>query len=186
MAQRERVANKIVDVDAGTVRFDFLGKPDADGKRPVVNSITVRPSDFPAEIQKRFLLNGVAQKLGDSYADSEDGTPFENVKALIDQLMGGTWAARGEGGQRTSYLLRAVMEATGADEEQVRKTLDSLSNEDKKKLSSDPAVAPIIARMKAEDAAKRAQSLAESTKGKESILSQFVKGGAAKGNKKGA
>lgn len=189
---RERVANKIVDFEKGTVTFQFLGKAlTADGKRPVTSTIVVDPAKFPAAIQKRFTLNGVAQKLGDSYADSEDGTPVDNVKELIERLMKGDWASRGGGGERTSYLLRALVNLHDGKhgklpkltEEQIRGWLDQQSDETKKGLQTqDGPVKAEIERMKAEDAAKRAAATAEGAKGKEFVspLAGLVKGNATK------
>lgn len=195
---RERVANKRHDIENGVAFFDFLGKANAEGKRPVMKTLTCPVSEigFTAAgwkalgpVARHLVINGIHQKVGDSYADSAgEGTPFDNASDMWGQLKAGTWAQRGGGGERSSYLLRALCELydgkhKGFDkftEEEIRDYLEGLSDAEKKALPANAAVAPIIARMKAEDATAKATAAADAAKGKAPVspLAGLVKKGA--------
>lgn len=179
---RERVSKKSFNVDTGEGKIEFLGKANAEGKRSVTNTLFFTAADFGvardvyaklSPVARHTIGNGAMQKLGDAYADSEDGTPFDNAKSLLEQVKAGTWATRGGGGERTSYLIRAMVELYDGkhkgfekmEEAELREWLDSQSDEIRKALPGDASLAPIIARMKREDAEKREKEVAAAVKG---------------------
>lgn len=191
---RERVANKKFDVNTGVLSIEFLGKAGSDGKRPITETVKATAQDFgvPKEVYDKLPTvarqtfgNGMSQKLGDAYADSEDGSPAQNVKELLSQIKGGTWAQRGGGGERTSFLLQALVEVTKQDESTVRSFLDGLSDEQRKELPKDPQVEPVIARLRREAAAKaeaeaKQRAATAGAAGKPSLLAGLVKATAKK------
>lgn len=188
---RERVADKVIDLEKKTVTFKFFdrSKPvGADGKRPYLPSpLVIEYLKYPTKIRENNEAMGVAQKIGDSYADSDDGTPYENALAMHQQLMDGVWAQRGGGGERLSLLIRALVEVTKQPEETVRTYLEGLTAEQRKSLPDDPQVAPVMARIKADDATKKAAEAAEKAKGQKpaegNLLAGLLK---AAGNKPAA
>lgn len=184
---RLRVADKVIDLENKTVTFKFFdqAKPvGADGKRPYLPSpLVIHYTKYPPKIRENNEAMGVAQKVGDSYADSDDGTPEENARAMHQQLMDGIWAQRGGGGERLSLLIRALVEVTKQAEEAVRTWLDGLTKEQRQSLPDDPQIAPVMARLKVEDAQKKAAEVAEKTKGAKpaegNLLAGLIKAGQA-------
>lgn len=150
---------KSINVEARTVSFD-----DEAG-----NVQTFELDKVSDEIRVRLALHGASQKVGDSYAgagDSADPTAYANeaVKDTIAQLLAGEWRVGGGGGPRVSDLAQALSRISGESVEAVTEKLSKAGDEEKKNLRKHPQVAAILAAIKAENAAKRAATLAEKAK----------------------
>lgn len=106
----------------------------------------------------RAAQHGLDQKLGDDFAgvaDIEDC--IEAFEQMAERLQAGEWTAPAAAGSASgvSLLAAALMELTGKTKEQVRDALKALTPKVKSALSEDPAVAPIIGRIKAERESRR-------------------------------
>lgn len=154
------------------VRFAFKGGHAED----------VYLGDLPEEIQTCCGIHGLAQGLGDAYASSEGNvdTAIEKFQAKLELYQAGTWAeSGGGGGPRISVLLEAigrVLSDAGkapTDEEQAARRTRLGADEDYRKASAaNPLVAAAVAKINAENAAKRAKDLMAKAKGEpESDLS---------------
>ncbi len=97
MAERKRVATKLVNAEHGTVTFKAV----ADGK-----TFVAELSKLPQPMIHRLALHGIAQKLGDTYADGDN--PIAGVTAAFQSLLSGEWSQRGEAGPRDSIFLEAL------------------------------------------------------------------------------
>lgn len=148
-----------VDAEAGTVEFMVQGE------QPIV----LRLSDLDDEIVRMAALHGLKQKVGDAGALSRDpetgrsATPaakYAAMRTVADRLMGDdgepSWNARagdagaGEGG----LLVEALVRVTGQDRDTVRETVAAWDKATQAAMRGDAAVAPVIAEIKAERAAK--------------------------------
>lgn len=150
------MTKKTVNVEAGTVGFDF-----ENGKTASFDLGAVSP-----EILRRLALHGASQKIGDSYAgagESADPAAYAEaaVTETIAQLVAGDWRVTGTGGPRVSDLAAALSRMNGETIEAVTEKLAKATEEQKKALRKHPQVAAILAAIKAENAAKRASKLAE-------------------------
>lgn len=96
---KNRVCKKVIDVNAKTISFTDLTKPD--GK-----TFVAELTKLPNPMQLRAMLHGISQKLGDTYADGDD--PIAGVTAAFNSLVDGEWSQRGESGPRDSILLEAL------------------------------------------------------------------------------
>lgn len=110
-----------------------------------------------------FALHGAEQKLGDEISGMKD-KPLEDVIETIDQLMqrlstgpDGWNKERESGGMAgASVLARALVQVTGQPIETVRAYLNSLDNKVKLALRESDEVKPVIQKLEAEAAARRA------------------------------
>lgn len=147
-----RKISREVNPEAGTIKFLV------EGKDPILVSL-----DDVAQLARRLALHGLSQKIGDSAAGAE--TTDEAYKALQDttaDLMAGNWTTRvSTGVARTSYLARAIAEYKGCDVNAAKAAIDRLEEAgeagEAKLKEIRKALKPIIARMQAEDAVKKAQ-----------------------------
>lgn len=145
MAQA-KTHTKSVDPDAGTITFTF------NGMEPVV----VAFDDLSPAIQRRLALHGLSQKLGDSFASNEGvadaRSKFDDV---LSMLKGGEWSAgrSGTGGD----LARALQESTGKPMDEVTATLRGMDDKTKRELRKHPQIAALLAKYKADKAAKAAE-----------------------------
>ena len=138
-------------------------------------TLTLRGSDLSPELRVAAMLHGVKQKLVDAAAISRDpltgkpatiSTKYDAVFEIYNRLMtGGTWnKVRGEGGTGSTgaggLLYRALVRLYDGVQtpEQVRKYLDGLNGEQQAALRGNKKVAPVILAIKAEDAARRAET----------------------------
>lgn len=159
------LAKKTVDTDSRSVTI-LLG----DG-----SSTTHSLSDLPAEIVTQLALHGLSQKLGDSYSgaanavaegEAPDAVTYakETIARVWATLTAGDWSATRSGGGAISMLARAVAEVLGIEPAEAAAKLEGMEKEAKKKVQSSPKVAVVLARMKAENAARaaaRAQAAAD-------------------------
>lgn len=149
------MTKKVVNVEAGSVTFDF-----ENGKTAVFTLDSVSP-----EILKRLALHGASQKIGDSYANAKDSSDpavyaEETSTEVIKQLVDGEWRATSATGPRVSDLAMAVSRLNGKPIEEIIESLGKATDEQKKELRKHPQIAATLAAIKAENAAKRAAALA--------------------------
>jgi hypothetical protein len=107
----------------------------------------------------RFAAHGAEQKLGDATAGEETlDDAVEAVRALIERLNAGEWAAKRERGafSGVSTLIRALVEVSGKTVDEARAFLADKSPKEKLALRGNKKLAPVIARIEAERAKKDA------------------------------
>jgi len=162
------MTKKAIDVEAGTVTFDF-----ENGK-----VIVIELAKCTGDALRRLPLHGISQKAGDSYAgagDSADPAAYAEAAVLEvqKQLYAGEWRATSAGGPRTSDLATAISRLNGKPVEEVVESLGKATDEQKKELRKHPQIAATLAAIKAENAAKRAATLAEKAAGGAGELPAF-------------
>ncbi len=141
--------------DADELQFRFYADGDESGK-PSGDVLHVRAADVPgfsADLSRTAicaLWHGLAQKVGDRYADSSDpdATPFDVASAQWENIANGVWVEEGKGGGPRITMLfiafaRAMIKAGKLGD---AKTEDDLSDEQKAALMAhltddDPKVA---------------------------------------------
>lgn len=149
---------------------DFAGKRkllkessvNADGKVQVrldFRNGETRLFTLPDNLLNKFAAHGAEQKLGDEIAgltDTEDCVLA--VDELIDRLYNGEWSIKREanGMAGTSVLVRALVEHTGKTVEQIKQFLNGKSQAEKVALRNNPKIKPIVERIEAEKASKKA------------------------------
>ncbi len=149
---------------------DFAGKRkllkessvNADGKVQVrldFRNGETRLFTLPDNLLTKFAAHGAEQKLGDEIAglnDVEDCVLA--VDELIDRLYNGEWSLKREasGMAGTSVLVRALVEHTGKTLEQIKQFLSGKSQAEKVALRNNPKIKPIVERIEAEKASKKA------------------------------
>ena len=114
---------------------------------------------LPDNLLTKFAAHGAEQKLGDEIAglnDVEDCVLA--VDELIDRLYNGEWSVKREanGMAGTSVLVRALVEHTGKTVEQIKQFLNGKSQAEKVALRNNPKIKPIVERIEAEKASKKA------------------------------
>lgn len=145
---------KVVREDNSGVDFNS-----ADGR-----SVSVETAELSEDMITNLVVHGILQKVGDSYAGAKTvEEAFEKCSALVERLLAGDWkTVRASGGKRRqTILLRALVRASGEDEDSCATVLDGMDDDDKKGLKDNPAIAAAIAAIQAEDAAAKAASLQE-------------------------
>lgn len=120
---------------------------------------TVRPDDFPADMQRALFFHGAAAKLGDCYAGASKAAEKEGVDptawavdkfdTLVENLMEGTWAERSGGLTSTNLLVQAVIRAAAklgatVEAEQARQVVGSWTDEQRKALLSKETTMPEV------------------------------------------
>lgn len=145
---------KQVNVEAGTIVFTFEDN-------------TIETFDLSkAKDARRLAIHGASQKVGDSYAgagEADDPVAYAKaaVKETIQQLYDGIWRANAGGDRGPNQIVRAIAEATGQTVEAVAELYEAANEDEKKALAKKPRVAALLAKWRAESAAKRAAKLAE-------------------------
>ena len=149
---------------------DFAGKRkllkesilQADGKVAVrldFRNGETRLFTLPDTLLNKFAAHGAEQKLGDEIAgltDTEDCVLA--VDELIDRLYNGEWSVKREanGMAGTSVLVRALVEHTGKTVDAIKQFLSGKSQAEKVALRNNPKIKPIVERIEAEKASKKA------------------------------
>lgn len=149
---------------------DFAGKRkllkessvNADGKVAVrldFRNGETRLFTLPDNLMAKFAAHGAEQKLGDEIAgltDTEDCVLA--VDELIDRLYNGEWSIKREanGMAGTSVLVRALVEHTGKTVDAIKQFLNGKSQAEKVALRNNPKIKPIVERIEAEKASKKA------------------------------
>lgn len=154
MATRNSLCKKTVDVDAGTVTFEFTND----------ETVVFELSSLDEAGLKRAALHGISQKGGDSYAGIKSADDAQkSLVATLEAVEKGEWNTRTPGEPRIGVLVMALARAAGKTEEEAKAVIESLDDDTKKALAKDPA----IKKAKAEIALEKAQK-AESEE--ESVL----------------
>lgn len=149
---------------------DFAGKRkllkdssvNADGKVQVrldFRNGETRLFTLPDNLLPKFAAHGAEQKLGDEIAGLDDVEDCVlAVDELIDRLYNGEWSIKREanGMAGTSVLVRALVEHTGKTVEQIKQFLSGKSQAEKVALRNNPKIKPIVERIEAEKASKKA------------------------------
>lgn len=146
MAER-KVTKEVTD---SSVKFKF-----ATGEE-----VEVKPSDFPKEIQRALMLNGISQKLGDSYAGEDADKCYPIFNAVLDALKEGKWSRSGGGGggARVSQIVEALARAAGVSVEEAIQKYATLSDEEKKGVRALPAVKKALNEIKLEKIQKELEA----------------------------
>lgn len=145
-------------------------------KRPIgmkfatlnVGEFTILRKDLNDAIADHGLWHGIGQKVGDAAA-KDAGTPARDKHAAMlkmrDQIVGvdGQWSVRGEGGD-DSLVIRAVARATGTTDEQATAAWAEWDEDTRKAMKSDGDVVKAMAKIRAEDAERRAKAAPEEVK----------------------
>ena len=168
MSKTETQVETVTMTDGRVV--DFAGKRkllkessvNADGKVQVrldFRNGETRLFTLPDNLLTKFAAHGAEQKLGDEIAglnDVEDCVLA--VDELIDRLYNGEWSVKREanGMAGTSVLVRALVEHTGKTVEQIKQFLNGKSQAEKVALRNNPKIKPIVERIEAEKASKKA------------------------------
>ena len=169
MATKPETAVETVTMADGRV-VDFAGKrkllkesyTTSEGKVAVrldFRNGETRLFTIPDNLMAKFAAHGAEQKLGDEIAglnDVEDCVLA--VDELIDRLYNGEWSVKREanGMAGTSVLVRALVEYTGKSVEQIKQFLSGKSQAEKVALRNNPKIKPIVERIEAEKASKKA------------------------------
>jgi hypothetical protein len=157
------MAKKIVNLEAQTVEFTF-------GE---AGSVLFELSKCSPEMLVQLALHGASQKGGDSYASASktcDGTeadPIEwsmaQVAGVVEQVYNDDWTVRTPGSAAVTDLATALSEAVGCTIEEAVAKVSEIDADQKKALRAHPDVAAVLARIKAERAAAKAETAAKKT-----------------------
>lgn len=114
-------------------------------------------AELDSDIITRLAVHGLSQKLGDSYSGcgGDLNIAIAAAESTKEALLKGDWAQRGVGDG--GYLAEAVAEITGQGLDTVREKLATLSDEQKDALKKRKDVKAVVARLKAEKLAERAE-----------------------------
>lgn len=127
------------------------------------------PVELSEQIAVEAVFHGLSQKLGDAGAiervldangQEVNATPkakFQAIHATFGRLVEGEWNARGEGDGLggIGLLVRAVAEVVGLELAAAKEAVGKMDKKTQAAMRGDANIAPVIARMKAEDAAKK-------------------------------
>ncbi len=117
---------------------------------------------IPDAMLAKFAAHGAEQKLGDEIAGLDDTADCVlAIDELIDRLYNGEWGVKREtsGMAGTSVLLRALVESTGKSAEQIKAFLSTKTHAEKTALRGNAKLKPIIDRLEAEKAARKASTV---------------------------
>lgn len=116
-------------------------------------------TELPEDIRLKLAIHGLKQKLGDAYAGAEPEEAPKLASDVYASLREGKWTTRvpGSGGSRVTQLARALAEAAGQPVEAAMEKVESMSEDERKALRKHPRVKAILARYRAEAAAKAAE-----------------------------
>jgi hypothetical protein len=140
-------------------------------------------ADFPQNIRDAFAWHGASQKLGDTYAQSEDADDAEDkFTNVLELLSKGDWIKVGErvGGAPSNmlseaycrYLLAAGKKTPETEEgrAKVHAKVKGMDKAERKSFSESPEIAPHLADIKAERAVAAAQKAAQAAEGASSTV----------------
>jgi hypothetical protein len=150
------VAKKDYDVATGDLSVLF-----GDGTKREINL-----GDIPGHIVTQLAMHGLSQKLGDSYASVKGNIKkaVELFDATLDQLKKGEWAkarGEGEGGARVTELAEAIARFKNVPIEKAQQVVASATDENVKAWKASPKIKAVIAQIRYEKAAKRAEAADE-------------------------
>ena len=111
-------------------------------------------ADLSAEIKTIATAHGIAQKVGDSFAEADGNIDVAHglADSMADRLNGGDWNLRGEGGASVTLLAQALAEVTTEPLADAITKVGDMSKEEKADLRKHPQMAAVLSRMEAERA----------------------------------
>lgn len=124
---------------------------------------------LPEPLLAKFAAHGAEQKLGDEIAGLEDVDDCVlAIDELTDRLNLGEWGIKRDAGglAGTSILARALVELSGRTGAEVKTYLSDLTHAQKNALRTNPQLVPIIAKLEAAKAKKKAPVDTEAMLGK--------------------
>lgn len=157
-AAKVKFSKKEYDLDTGECNFIF------ESGTPQEETISVNVNDLPPEIQKQLMLHGMSQKGGDSYASVKGNVQQAkaNLRDVISQLQGGEWRGAGdEARPRLAELAEAISRIKGTDLEKTKEAVEKASDDQRKNWRSNAGVKAMIAKIRAEKAAKALEAAGE-------------------------
>lgn len=111
--------------------------------------------EVPLGVFQEAAATGALYKLGQLSSGEEDlETLKTSVMELVTQWHAGEWRQRAEGGSGTSIIQKAIMEYRGKTANEARDFLATKTMEEKVAIKRIPALAVIVARLEAEEAAR--------------------------------
>jgi hypothetical protein len=142
------------DYDPQTGDFSILF---GDGTKREINL-----GEIPSHIVTQLAMHGLSQKLGDSYASVKGNVQraIELFDTTLDQLKRGEWAkarGEGEGGARVTELAEAIARFKSVPIEKAQQVVAAATDENIKAWKASPKLKAVIAQIRAEKAAKRAE-----------------------------
>lgn len=146
-AKAPKFAKKEYDLDTKVVSIEF-----GNGEVLELNCGELSP-----EMQSQLMLHGAAQKIGDSYAGVKGNFSegIANAKGVIEQLRAGEWRGAGdEARPRLAELAEAISRIKGAPLEKATAAVEKATDEQRKQWRSNAGVKAMIAKLRAEKAAK--------------------------------
>lgn len=173
MAQRKRKARKKIDTDNLAVVFEFgeavvenQGTDQEKTTFKVEATRTYSAAQFTSEIKNYLLLHGLAQKLGDTFANPEKN-PQEAADEVFEQLAAGNWNARGDG--LGGIAVEAFAQVKGIELDEATRRWNAASDEVRKNAAKAPAMVEAMARIRAERAAKKSTETPDANKALEGL-----------------
>jgi hypothetical protein len=109
-------------------------------------------ADFPAAIKSKLIAYGLKQKLADSVSDVEGANEkIAGMSETYAMLIDGDWNRERTGGTRTvSVLVEALARIKGTSVGSIQKALQGYTDDQRAAMAQKPAVAKVIAEIKAE------------------------------------
>ena len=176
-AKRLQVAKKVhIDSDGGEHRSAQAGQKSLeirflDSAGEVTNDVIAITRDaLTDDMWSCAAWHGLAQKLGDTYADAKKKglVPFDEASGMLEQIAAGNWVAESlSTGPRIGLLVEAVMAAKAAagleaDEDAIK--AKCADKEYAKRVKANDSVKAHYDRIVAERATARAKESAKSAK----------------------
>ena len=102
--------------------------------------------------------HGIAQKIGDSYAESKGDIDIAHALAveMFRRLRDGTWNVVGEGGVQVTMLAQALADVTGRELAECVEKVRHMSKEEKADLRKHKAIAAALRKLELERAQAKA------------------------------
>ncbi len=132
------------------------------------------------ELSDETIRNCVVYCMNDRLPGAVSGSkvaPLAAMTAMWDNMKAGVWSKKGEGINRITLLVEALMSVTGQAQEEVEKKLEDLKaadeangTKDVAKLKSHPDIKAAIGKINAARATARAKTDKEAAKGNETPL----------------
>lgn len=163
-AKKAKFCEKEFSVEENSVSFSF-----GNG-----TMLELALGELSPEIQKRLMLHGALQKIGDSYAGAKGdfGSGIKDAQAVIDGLKSGTWrsaAGEGEGKPRLGELAEAISRIKNLPLDKVMPAVEKADEKTRKDWRSNAKVKAVIAQIRAEKAQKDLEAATGSNAGELSI-----------------
>lgn len=153
-------------IDA-TIDGDMLTLAFSNGK-----TLVISPLNLNEAIRSQAIMHGLKQKLVDAAAISRDtdtgraatiDTKYEAVREVYERLLAGEWnkTRTGEGVATGGLLLRALLRMYDGrkTKEELLAFIATKTDQEKSALRASPKIAPIIAAIKDEDAARKGSTV---------------------------